>query len=106
MERQLKEKDAALALVQANLQAAEKMSEERRLEVVRLGEGEKRLQEAERRIESLRENADNLRSQLKESVERNDLIVQTAKAREAEHERLVSGLVEEVGRVNELILGK
>ena len=85
------------------------MSEERRLEVVRLGEEVKRLQEAEKRrlgeVESLRKNGDELRRQLKESVDANDQIVQTAKAHELEHEQLVSSLVEEVERVNELILG-
>ena len=54
----LKEKDAAHAQVVADLQAAEKVSEERRLEVVRLQEAEKkRLEEAE----SLRKNGDELR---------------------------------------------
>ena len=52
------------------------------------------------------QRADDLRLQLKESVERNDLIIQTAKARELEHEQLVGGLIKEVERVNELILGK
>ena len=56
--------------------------------------------------ESLRKNADELRIQLKESVEANDQIVQAAKARELEHEQLVGGLIKEVERVNELIPGK
>ena len=85
----LKKKDAAHAQVMADLEAAEKVSEERRLEVVRLGEEVKRLQEAEQRrlgeVESLRKNGDELRCQLKESVDANDLIVQAAKARELEH---------------------
>ena len=86
------------------------MSEERRLEVVRLGEEVNKLQEADQRrqgeFESLRKNADELRSQLKESIDSNDQIVQAAKARELEHEQLVGGLIREIERVNELILGK
>ena len=110
LEKQLKERDAALALAKADLQTAEKTSEERRLEVVRLGEEAKRSREAEHRmrgeIESLRENANELRIQLKESVEANDQIVRAAKAQELEHEQLVGGLIKEVERVNDLILGK
>ena len=106
---QLKEKDAARARVVADLQAAEKVSEERRLEVVRLREEVKRLQEAEKQrlgeVESLQKNGDDLRRQLKESVDANDLIVRTAKDHELEHEQLVGVLIAEVERVNELILG-
>ena len=85
------------------------MSEERRLEVVRLGEEVKRLREAEKKrlgeVESLRKNGDELRRQLKEAVDANDPVVRTAKERELEHEQLVSGLIAEIERVNELILG-
>ena len=45
----IKEKNAIRAQVVADLQAAEKVSEERRLEVVRLGEEAKRLAEAEKK---------------------------------------------------------
>ena len=110
LETQLKEKDAALTLAKTDLQATKKVSEERRLEVVRMDEEATKLREAERRkqseIESLRENATELRTLLKDSVEANDQIVLAANAREVEHERLVGGLVKEVERVNELILGK
>ena len=44
----LKQKDAAHALVVADLQSAASVSEERRLEVTRLQEEVKRLQEAEK----------------------------------------------------------
>ena len=75
-----------------------------------MGEEATKLQETERQrrgeVESLRENADELRIQLKESVESNDQIVQVSKAHEIEHEQLVGGLIKEVERVNELILGK
>ena len=85
------------------------MSEERRLEVVRLGEEVKRLREAEKQrlgeVESLRLNGDELRRQLKEAVDANDLIVRTAKECELEHEQLVGSLIAEVERINELILG-
>ena len=78
------------------------MSEERRLEVIRLQEAErKRLEE----VESLQKNGDELRRQLKETVEANDLVVRTAKEHEHEHEQLVGNLIAEVERVNELILG-
>ena len=54
----LKEKDAARAQVVADLQAAEKVSEEHRLEVARLSEEVKKLWEAEKQrvaeAESLR----------------------------------------------------
>ena len=70
----------------------------------------KKLREAEQRrqgeVESLRKNADELRRQLKESIDTNDQIVQAAKAHELEHEQLVGGLIREAERVNELILGK
>ena len=65
----LKEKDAARAQVVADLQAAEKVSEERRLEFARLAEEVKKLREAEKQrmaeVESLRKNGDELRRQLK-----------------------------------------
>ena len=106
---QLKKKDAARAQVVNELQAAEKVLEERRLEVVRLAEHVKKLQEAEKqrlgKVETLRKNRDDLRRQLKESIDANDLIARTAKERELEHEQLVGGLIAEVERVNELILG-
>ena len=61
----LKEKDAARAQVMANLQAAEKVSKERHLEVTRLNEEVKKLREAEKQrmveVESLRKNGDELR---------------------------------------------
>ena len=105
----LKEKDAARAQVMADLQAAEKVSEERRLEVVRLAEEVKGLREAEKKrlgeLESLRKNGDELRHQLKEAVDANDLVVRTAKEHELEHEQLVGGLIVDVENVNELILG-
>ena len=86
----------------ADLQAAEKLSEERRLEVVRLQEADKkRLEE----VESLRKNGDELRRQLKESIEANDSVARTAMECEHEHEQLVGSLIAEVERVNELILG-
>ena len=110
METRLKEKDAALTLAKTDLQTAEKVLEERRLEVVRLGEETAKLRESERRkqseVESLRGDATELRDLLKASVENSDKIVQEAKARELEQEQLVGGLVKEVERVNELILGK
>ena len=106
---QLKKKDAARAQVVNELQAAEKVLEERRLEVVRLAEQVKKLQEAEKqrlgKVETLRKNRDDLRRQLKESIDANDLIARTAKERELEHEQLVGGLIAEVEHVNELILG-
>ena len=106
---QLKKKDAARAQVVNELQAAEKVLEERRLEVVRLAEQVKKLQEAEKqrlgKVETLRKNRDDLRRQLKESIDANDLIARTAKERELEHEQLVGGLIAEIEHVNELILG-
>ena len=106
---QLKKKDAARAQVVNELQAAEKVLEERRLEVVRLAEQVKKLQEAEKqrlgKVETLRKNRDDLRRQLKESIDANYLIARTAKERELEHEQLVGGLIAEIEHVNELILG-
>ena len=105
----LKEKDDARAQVMADLQAAEKVSEERRLEVARLSEEVKKLQEAEKQrlveVESLWENGDDLRRQLKEAVDANDLVVRMAKECELEHKQLVGVLITEIERVNELILG-
>ena len=95
----MKKKDAARAQAVADLQAAEKVSEEHRLEVVRLEEEVKRLQEAEKKrlgeVETLRKNGDDLRRRLKESVDANDLIARTAKECELEHEQLV-----EIGRAH------
>ena len=105
----VREKDTARAQVVTDLQAAEKVSEERRLEVVRLEEEVKRLHEVEKQrldeVETLRKNGDDLRRQLKEAVDANDLVVRTAKECELEHEQLVGGLIAEIERVNELILG-
>ena len=106
---QLKRKDAAHALVIADLQAEEKTSEERRLEVVRLAEEVKRLQEAEKQrlgeVETLRMNGEDLRRQLKESVDAHDQTSRVSRERELEHEQLVGSLISEVERINELILG-
>ena len=85
-------------------------SEERRLENVRLAEENERLREAEKQrlseVENLRMNGEELRLKLKEAVDAHDETVKAAKAREFEHERLVSGLVSEAEHVNEIILGK
>ena len=105
----LKEKDAARAQVAADLQAAEKVSEERRLEVARLSEEVKKLREAEKQrmaeVESLRENGDDLRRQLKEAMDAHDKTAKAAKEHEIEHEQLVRSLVSKAERVNEIILG-
>ena len=105
----LKEKDAARAQVVADLQAAEKVSEECRLEVARLSEEVKKLREAERQrvaeVESLRANGDDLWSQLKEAVDAHDDTGKAAKKRKLEHEQLMRGLVSEAECVNEIILG-
>ena len=85
-------------------------SEERRLENVRLAEENKRLREAEKQrlseVENLRLNGEELRLKLKEAVDAHDETAKAAEARELEHERLVSSLVSEAERVNEIILGK
>ena len=105
----LKEKDTSRAQVMTDLQAAEKVSEERRLEVAQLAEEVKKLREAKKQrmteVESLRKNGDELRRQLKEAVDASDLVVRTAKERELEHEQLVGGLIAEIERINGLILG-
>ena len=86
------------------------VSEERRLEIVRLAEENKRLREAEKQrlseVETLRMNGEDLRLKLKEAVDAHDETVKAAKERELEHEQLVSGLVSEAEHVNEIILGK
>ena len=85
-------------------------SEERRLENVRLTEENERLREAEKQrlseVENLRMNGEELRLKLKEAVDAHDETVKAAKAREVEHEKLVSSIVSEAERVNEIILGK
>ena len=47
-----------------------------------------------------------LKLKLKEVVDAHDETVKAAKACELEHEQLMSGLVSEAERVNEIILGK
>ena len=93
----------------ADLQAAEKVSEERRLEVDRLSEEVKKLREAEKQrmteVESLWKNGDELRCQLKEPVDAHDETIKAAKERELEHEQLVRSLVSEAESVNEIIFG-
>ena len=105
----MKKKDAARAQAVADLQAAEKVSEEHRLEVVRLEEEVKKLREAEKQrldeVESLRKNGEDLRLKLKEAVETHDETTKAAKERELEHEQLVRSLVSEAERVNKIILG-
>ena len=109
LNEKLKEKDDADALLVVDLQSAANMSEEHRLEVSRLAKEVKRLQEAERQrlveVETLQKNGEDLRRQLKESVDAHDQTARAAKERELEHEQLVGGLISEVERVNELILG-
>ena len=110
LEEKLKEKDAAHALSVVDLQLAANTSEERRLENIRLAEENKRLREAEKQmqsgVETLRMNGEDLKLKLKEAVDARDETIRTAQACESEHERLVSGLVSEAERVNEIILGK
>ena len=110
LEEKLKAKDAAHALFVADLQSAADVSEERRLENARLAEENKRLREAEKQrqseVETLRMNGEDLKLKLKEAVDAHDETVKAAKAHELEHEQLVSGLVSEAERVNEIILGK
>ena len=107
LEEKLKAKDAAHALSVAGLQSAANASEERRLENARLAEENMRLREAEKQrqseVETLRMNGEDLKLKLKEAVDAHD---EAAKARELEHEQLVGGLISEVERVNEIILGK
>ena len=108
LNEKLKEKDAAHALSVVDLQTAAKVSEERRLEVVRLAEEVKRLQETEKQrlneVETLRKNREDLRHKLKEAVDAHDQTVQEDKKYRLEHEQLVRGLVSEAERVNEAIL--
>ena len=91
-----KEKDAAHALSVVDLKSAAEVSEERRLEVARLG----------KEVDTLRMNGEDLRLKLKEAVNAHDETVKAAKERELEHEQLVSSLVSEAERVNRIILGK
>ena len=51
-------------------------------------------------------NGEDLKLKLKEAVDAHDETVKAAKAHELEHAQLVSGLVSEAERVNEIILGK
>ena len=94
----------------ADLQSAADVSEERRLENARLAEENKRLREAEKQrqseFETLQMNGEDLKLKLKEAVDAHDETVKAAKAHELEHEQLVSGLVSEAERINEIILGK
>ena len=110
LEEKLKAKDAAHALFVADLQSAADVFEERRLENARLTEENERLREAEKRrqseIETLRMNGEDPKLKLKEAVDAHYETVKAAKAHELEHAQLVSGLVSEAERVNEIILGK
>ena len=109
LDEKLKEKDAAHALSVVDLQSAAKVYEECRLENARLVEEVKRLREAEEQrqseVETLRMNREDLKLKLKEAVDAHDETVK-AKGRELEHKQLVSSLVSEAERVNEIILGK
>ena len=51
-------------------------------------------------------NGEDLKLKLKEAVDAHDETVKAARAHELEHTQLVSGLVSEAERVNEIILGK
>ena len=51
-------------------------------------------------------NGEDLKLKLKEAVDAHDETAKAARARELEHEQLVGGLVSEVERINEIILGK
>ena len=110
LNEKLKEKDAAHALSVVDLKSVAEVSEERRLEVVRLAEEVKRLREAEKQrlseVESLRMNGEDLRLKLKEAMNAHDETVKAAKERELEHEQLVSSLVSEAKCVNRTILDK
>ena len=91
----LKQKDAAHALAVAELQSAAGVSEERRLEVIRLREEVKRLQEAEKQrldeVKTLRKNGEDLKLKLKEAIDAHDQTVLATKERELANERLVRG---------------
>ena len=110
LDEKLKAKNAAHALSVADLQSAADVTKERRLENARLAEENRRLREAEKQrqseVETLRKNGEDLKLKLKEAVDAHDETVKAAKAREFEHEQLVSGLVSEAERVNVIILGK
>ena len=105
----LKAKDDAHTLAVADLQAAVDVSEELRLEIVRLREEVKQQQEAEKQrlaeVETLRKNGEDLKVKLKEAVDAHDQTMQAAKEHELETEKLVGGLVAEMERVNQTILG-
>ena len=99
-----------LTVLEEKLKEKEAVSEERRLENARLAEENKRLREAEKQrqseVETLRMNGEDLKLKLKEAVDAHDETVKAARAHELEHTQLVSGLVSEAERVNEIILGK
>ena len=98
-----------MTVLEDKLKEKEAVSEGRRLENIRLAEENKRLREAETQrlseIEAIRMNGEELRLKLKEAVDAHDETVKAAKAHEVEHERLVSSLVSEAERANEIILG-
>ena len=78
-----------LTVLEAKLKEKEAVSEERRLENVRLAEENTRLREAEKQrqseVETLRMNGEDLKLKLKEAVDAHDETVKVAKARELEH---------------------
>ena len=77
LNEKLKEKDAAHALSVVDLQSAANVSEEHRLEIIRLAEEVNRLQETGKQrlseVETLRKNGEDLRHKLKEAVDAHDL---------------------------------
>ena len=99
----LKEKDATHALSVADLQSTANVSEECRLEIIRLAEEVKQLQEAGKQrlseVDTLRKNGEDMRRKLK-AMDAHDQTVQVAKKCELEHEQLVRGLVSEMERIN------
>ena len=105
----LKQKDNAHALAVAELQSAADVSEERRLEVIRLREEVERLQGAEKHrldeVETLQKNGEDLKLKLKQAIDAHDQTILVTKERELENEQLVCGLVSEAERVNLAILG-
>ena len=76
LEKKLKKRDEAHALSVAYLQSAAKVSEERRLETVRL----------EEEVKTLRKNGEVLRLQLREAVNAHDETAKAARARDLKHE--------------------
>ena len=87
----------SLSVFEDKLKEKEAVSEERRLENARLAEENKRLREAEKQrqseVETLRMNGEDLKLKLKEALDAHDETVKAARARELDHEQLVSGLV-------------